>query len=981
MNLKKVIFTGILVGLVLVGKTQRFYEETHEATRWVDSVYNSLTKKERIAQLIVVRLSERTPNGVIFYTKKVDSLVRKYNIGSICLFQGGPTYQANILNQLQTIAKTPILVCIDGETGVGMRMTDSVMKIPDQLTMGAVRHDTLIFEAGRLIGRQCKRMGIHVNYAPVVDINNNAANPVIGVRSFGEDKYKVAQFSIAIVNGMQSEGVMACAKHFPGHGDVSVDSHLDLPVINKTRPQLDSLELYPFREVFEKQVASVMVAHLSIPAIDKTPHRPTTLSSENVTDLLRGQLHFNGISFTDGLEMKGVTKYYSNGEIAVQSLMAGNDMLCLPQNIPDAIESVWKALKKGRIKEEDIEKKVRKVLLAKYHVGLHKSAPVSLTDLTADLNEGIPALRQKIAKSALTVLNWQPDSTYSLSGKKIAYLLIGQNTDNTISSSLHQLYGAEVFYLDYKTPQTVLNTLLANLNNNYDVVVAGLHKYRGSPSSNFGLSNSVAEFLKQLEKQQFTMCMAFGNPYALKLLSGMRNLVCCYEDDIIFQQAATDWLIGRFTSDGTLPVSIDATRKVGTGQKISLAGTEELRRGPKTLSNLCQQRIDSIVNNAIQRYATPGCAVMVAKNSQIIYHKTFGNYTYEGLKTVDEQSVYDLASITKVAATTLAVMKLFEEGKLELSRPMVHYLPWLTGSNKAYITIRDLLLHQGGMVAYIPFYKETQDPFKKAALPGIFENKKDSLYGIELAGNMYLRNDWLDTIKHRIIYSAVSGNPGYVYSDNDFIFLGWIVESITGMPLDQYLSEAFYTPMELASMHFTPLKYLPVAHIVPTEWEMSFRRQLIQGYVHDPGAAMLGGVAGHAGLFSNAEDLATVFMMLLNGGYWQGHRYLTKETIELFTSYQSAISRRGLGFDKPEKDNQKRTEPYPAASCSPGVFGHTGFTGTCVWADPHEELVFVFLSNRVYPNGGGNTMLNRLNIRGKLLELVYQDLKSAKPDE
>lgn len=978
MHLKSIASFIILICLSHSLQAQTVYTYTPAATHWVDSVYNSLNKKQRIAQLIVVRLSEKTPGGVVFYTKRVDSLVRKYNIGSVCIFQGGPVYQANILNELQGKAQTPLLICVDGESGLGMRMADSVMRLPDQLTMGAVQDEALIYRAGRIIGEQCKRMGIQVNYAPVVDINNNAANPVIGVRSFGEDKYRVANLGIAIMKGMQDAGIMACAKHFPGHGDVSVDSHLDLPVINKSIADLDSLELYPFKKIFEAGVGSVMVAHLSIPAIDATPHQPTTLSKANVSDLLRNEMHFNGISFTDGLEMKGVTKYYSNGAIAVQSLLAGNDMLCLPQNAADAIEQISKAIRKGIISEDSIEVKAKKVLLAKYHTGLTVRPVIDTKDLTDHLNAGVPNIRKDIAEHALTVLKWNKKISIPLdSTSSIAYVLIGDQYDNTISSRLKKDYKADIYYLDYKADNIIIDKLLDHLKSKYDIVITGLHKYRGGIASNFGISTQAASFINKAAQQTNSLVVAFGNPYGLKDMCGVSNLICMYEDDVIFQHAAADWLMGKYTSTGRLPVTICQELKAGSGIAVSLS--KKMIQSPEDagFNSSILIQIDSIIASAIDKYAMPGCEVLIAKNNNIIWNKSYGYFTYDRQEKVDVQSVYDLASVTKVAATTLAIMKLFELGQIELGRPIIHYLPWTEGSNKAYITIRELLLHQGGMLAYIPFYKETIDTKTGDPLSGLYRQISDSQYAIPVAANMFLRNDWKDSIYQRMLQSKVSSNPSYMYSDNDFIFLGLIVEAITGKTLDSFLYETFYEPMELPNIHFTPLQFIAEKNIVPTEWEMQFREQLIRGYVHDPGAAMLGGVAGHAGLFSNAEDVATIFMMLLNNGEWNGKKYLKSETINTFTTYQSSISRRGFGFDKPEKDNLIRKEPYPAKSCSPLTFGHTGFTGTCVWADPDKQLVFVFLSNRVCPNGGDNTMLNRLNVRSKILDTIYKALDSG----
>src|SRR5665647_599476 len=381
-SMKKHLFPALFLVLInLVSFSQ--YQTTPAALRWADSVFNTLNNDQRIAQLMVLRGSSITSKGVAYYDQEVNELITKYNIGGVCLFQGPPVKQANIVNHYQSIAKTPLLICIDAEWGLGMRM-DSVIPLNHQMMLGAMQDPSIISAYGKLVAIQCKREGIQVNFAPVVDINNNPANPVINDRSFGEDKYKVARFGVAYMKAMQDEGVLACAKHFPGHGDVSVDSHLDLPVINKSMQQLDSLELYPFKKMFAAGVGSVMIAHLYIPAIDTTPNTATSLSKNNVTGLLRNQLHFNGLTFTDALDMKGVAKYFPGGQIAAQSLIAGNDMLCLPEDVPASIAKIKEAIDSNKLSWNDIYEKCKKVLAYKYMYGvalslIHISEPTSRT--------------------------------------------------------------------------------------------------------------------------------------------------------------------------------------------------------------------------------------------------------------------------------------------------------------------------------------------------------------------------------------------------------------------------------------------------------------------------------------------------------------------------------------------------------------------------------------------------------------------------
>jgi len=959
---KRILFFAIL--FFLFGSS---FAQT-PAQRWADSVYKSLNNDQRIAQLMVARLStiDGKTKTVTFFEDEVARLIKDYNIGGICVFQGSPVKQAEVINRLQAKAKTPIMMCIDGEWGVGMRMTDSVLPLPKQMMLGAMKDATIVYKYGQLVAEQCKRIGIQVNYAPVVDINNNPNNPVINDRSFGEDKYKVADFGIAYMKGMQDNGVMGCAKHFPGHGDVAVDSHYDLPVINKSLAQLDSLELYPFRKIFAAGVGSVMVAHLYIPAIDKTANRATSLSPENINGLMRNKLGYQGLTFTDALEMQGVKKFYPDGEASVQSIIAGNDMLCLPGDIPASIEKIKAAIAKKQLSWADIELHCKKVLIAKYQYGLAQLKPINTSNLTADLNAGIPEMRRLVAENAITLLAKKGTDFFPFSiadnNKKgtVAYVAIGTTIENDLAKRLRADYNAEIFFGN--------DSDLANKLKTFKKIVIGVHGLTRSPATNFGLSTKDVNTVKQLQQAGNAITLLFGNAYAVKNWCDASNMVVCYEDDGIIQNAAVDMLQGKLPFKGTLPVTVCDNFKFGTGVSTAFnyAPTDTFNRWGVNESKL--YKIDSIANDAIAKGATPGCVVMAVKDGRIIYEKAFGNYTYEKNEPVTVESVYDMASVTKICATTISVMRLYEEGKLDLKKKLEDYLPWVKGTSKAPLKIESILLHQAGLVAYIPFYKETID------VPGsppknIYLKTYSDSFSIPVAKDFFMRTAWRDSMYYKILQSPLGPQDKYVYSDNDFIFLGKIVEAISGMPLEEYVRKTFYQPMGLTTIGFKPLQRLAPARIVPTEYDSTFRGQLLRGYVHDQGAAMFGGVAGHAGLFSNAYDLAAVMQMLLNGGTFNGKRYLQKETINLFTAFHSSISRRGYGFDKPEKDNATRKDPYPAFSASPQTFGHTGFTGTCVWADPAKNLVYIFLSNRVHP-AVSNLLLN-MNVRPKIQEVLY----------
>lgn len=567
--MRRLYFLFCFVILSFQLSAQQILKHTMRATRWVDSVYQSLTPDQRIAQLMIIRESSMDGHGrPVIYADSIRAYIRQFNIGGICIFQGDAPQQASLINEFQNMARTPLMVCIDGETGLGMRMED-VAKIPDQMTLGAMQHaNKFVYKIGEVIGDQCRRAGINVNYAPVVDINNNPKNPVIGYRSFGQNKYIVASYGIAIMKGMQSKDIMACAKHFPGHGDVSVDSHLDLPVVNKPLASLDTLELYPFKKIFKAGIASVMIAHLSIPTIETTPHLASSLSPKFVTGLLKGQIGFKGISFTDALGMKGVAKYFPPGEVSVKSLEAGNDMLCLPTEIGLSIERIEAAIKDGKLNWTDLEKRIKKVLYAKYNLGLNHRVNTELNNITADLNKDIPQIRKEVARRSLTAVALQNNRFVPLSKtEKIAYIAFGTDTANTITTKLKADLNATIFHVSYQATDADAQQLQSELKKgNYDRILVGVHNYSKRPAHNFDMNDVSVNLIKQLgNTYPSATVIAFGNPYAIANMSDYKNIIACYEDDAIFQQNAFDFLSGKTRADGRLPVSVNDAMPYGTG--------------------------------------------------------------------------------------------------------------------------------------------------------------------------------------------------------------------------------------------------------------------------------------------------------------------------------------------------------------------------------------------------------------------------------
>lgn len=955
----------LFILLVLTSCQITLDAQTRAEKKWVKHQFKSLSLDEKIAQLMVLRAHSN------WDAKKIDSLaelIKQYNIGGLCFFQGGPIRQAIQTNNYQRIAKTPLLITIDAEWGLGMRL-DSIDMFPRQLSLGAMPNKQLVYEMGAAIAAQCKRLGIQVNYAPDIDINNNPANPVINDRSFGQNKKTVIDYGIAYMKGLQDNGIMATAKHFPGHGDVSVDSHKDIPVVNKTRAELDSLELAPFKALINAGIESVMVAHLSVPAIDNADKRPTSLSAKAVNGVLKNELGFKGISVTDALDMKAISNYYPEGEANVQAILAGNDMLCLPGDIGQSIKKVKEAISEERLTVKDIDTRVKKVLSAKYRYGLSQVKLIDTNNIIADLNQSVVSLKTAMAKQSLTYVNAN-QRTIIKKGKKIAYLVLNSNKANAISNALSIGYEASVYFSNGSDSNALKN--IEQQLTSYDQVIVGLHNYNRRPANHFEIPSNLIQFLKRPGHENWTHII-LGNPYAVAEFPNIHNILFAYEDNAQTQNAVLQWLEGAIEAVGVLPVTVTDQFTYGTGH--SLPSTTKTAIQQQAVTGIQIEKlaaIDSLVADAIQKKAIPGCQVLVAKNNQIVFNKSYGTIAGEGTAAVTNQTYYDLASVTKVSATTVSIMKLVEEGKVDIDKTIGDYLPWVKGNAKASITLRDLLLHQAGLYPYIKFYERLLNA-DGSLNSQLVTNSPDATHQQMISPNKFLANYWIDTIQQQILRSPVTASGKYIYSDNDFIFLGNIVEKVTGMNLHEYATKVFYQPLAMSSTGFLPLQRTSLNNIAATELDNYFRKELVQGTVHDEGASTMGGIAGHAGLFSNATDLAKLYLMLLNNGSYEGKQYLQPATIQTYTSYNSAISRRGLGFDKPEKDNKNLKEPYPSKSVSPSTFGHTGFTGTCVWADPEHQLLYIFLSNRVFPTRD-NKAFSSLNLRPNIQEVIYSAL-------
>jgi len=944
-------------------------------SQWVDSIYATLSLKEKIGQLFMVAAYSNKDQDHI---DEVSNLINEYNIGGLIFFQGGPNRQLDLTNYYQSISKTPLLISIDAEWGLAMRL-DSTMKFPHQMTLGAIQNNELIYNMGQQIANQCKRIGTHINLAPVADINNNPNNPVINYRSFGEDRENVTQKSLAYMNGMHNEKILASAKHFPGHGDTDSDSHKTLPIINHNKNRLDSVELYPFKTLIKNGLQSMMVAHLYIPSLDNTPNKASSLSSNIVTNLLKNELGFKGLVFTDALNMRGVTAFYEPGKLDVQALVAGNDILLRPENIPVAIEEIINAINSGLIKEEEINKSVKKILTMKAWLGLDNYLPKSKENLFNDLHSyDAQFINHELYKNALTVVKDNAIIPISrLDTLKIASVSIGNNGANEFNHSIDRYCSFEQFNISSKPSYEEADQLIEQLNG-YNLIIISVHEMNQNPYQNFGLHPTIDKLLSRIAVGNKVILNLLGNPYSLSKLKSLNQLdavLVSYEDESLSKELSGQLIFGGIEAKGKLPISINNKYPAGHGIKtaktrLSYVFPESIGVNKKDL-----KQVENIVAEALREGVFPGCQVLAAKDGQVFYQKSFGRHTYnESAKKVDNNDIYDLASITKIASSAAAIMKLYEEGHIHLDSTLSTYLPDIV-NNTEYenIILKEMLTHQARLTPWIPFHFKTLH--KGQPKYDVYSIKKSDYFDQRVAENMYIYSSYRDTIFQQIIKTALLKEKKYKYSDVGYYFFNEIIRRVKNTNQDQYVENEIYGRLGLNNIGYNPRDKWTLERIPPTEDDKIFRKQLIQGDVHDQGAALFGGVGGHAGLFSNSNDLAVLMQMYMQYGHYGGDTLYDKEILELFTSspyLETHRNRRGIAFDKPVLSGVGGpTCNYCSSNKS---FGHSGFTGTLTWADPENGFVYVFLSNRVYPDAENRKILS-LSIRTRIQKVFLDAIK------
>lgn len=1048
---------------------------------WVDSVFQSLSPDEKIGQLLMPRANL---SGKGYDKVKLEKWIREYKISGLVFFAGNPTEQAQLTNNLQAISKTPLIIGEDFEWGLSMRL-DSTDRFPYQMTLGAMDGNEAWIEAmGAEIGRQCKAMGVHINYAPVVDVNNNPGNPVINFRSFGENKHKVTEKSLAYMRGLQSQNIIATAKHFPGHGDTDVDSHFDLPVIRHTIDRLHDIELYPFKKLINEGLSGIMTAHLHIPSLDPTPNLAATLSKPIITSLLRNELGYSGLIMTDAMDMQGVVKHYPNGEAAVRSLLAGNDLIETFEDVPAVMQAIRTAVSDGRITMQEIDMKVKRILKAKSWVGLNNYKPTDIPSLIAQLNTiNSDVLNRKMAESTLTLLH-NEDNVLPIRDltRSIAVVSVDANDETPFQKMISNYVDADYFLLPKGTTDSIIEHT-SRAAAQYDIVIIALHLSNNRASAGYGISafnTSAMNALIQIPNRK-VVCF-FGNAFALEKLPQIRNanaVLMAYQQTDYLQEAAAMAIFGAIPVSGSLPVTVNEVYNYGMGIKTESLG--RLSYGvPEMVGlnrNLLQMQIDSVVQSGLNAKAYPGAVVQVAKDGRVIFQKAYGYHRYEDdqgrvenetmlkpnesrrandamdipveqqqqkinsvITTENEKGkmkaddIFDLASVTKIAATALALMQWTSTGKINPDQSAGELVPSLKQSNKSDLSFRDMLTHRSGLQAWIPFWKyaiDTTSTVEKALIsrpdlnskivyqkkkPGFFKRlfgKKEILspdyaasfkmysdlwnqlvtpstiswrkhtfsfeaseeYSVKISEKLWMNPKFRDEVFNLIKDSPVTKNQGYVYSDLHYYYYPQLSEHLSGTALESFLQQT-YQALGASTLGYNPLNKFSEKRIVPTEYDSLFRQTLLHGMVHDEGAAITGGVSGHAGLFGNANDIMKLAQMYLQKGYYGGIQFIHPEVINSFTSYQfpEEKNRRGLAFDKPSLDGKTINAPTKA---SPESYGHSGYTGTYLWIDPEYNLSYVFLSNRVYPTRNNNK-ISELNIRPSIGDAIYRVINVRK---
>lgn len=944
--------------------------------RWVQSRFDELSLDQKIGQLFMVAAYS---NKGAKHQKKIQSQIEKYHVGGLIFMQGNPQSQHALTLTYQQISSLPLLIGMDAEWGLSMRLKNT-FKFPWAMTVGATRDPNLAYRMAKEIGRQCHTLGVHLNFAPVVDINNNSKNPVIGLRSFGSDKTLVSDFAEAYTGGLQDAGVIACAKHFPGHGNTDKDSHKTLPLISSTASELDDLELFPYRSMVNK-VHSIMVGHLLVPAYD--PLSPSSLSPKIVNQLLKKTLKYKGLIITDALNMGAVSKRYEPGYVAVEAFRAGNDILLFPQQLKHSVNAIKEAIKNGDISIKELDRRVKKILYAKYWCGLSEvkravfdPKPDPFKALYVEKNR---VIERKVYEAGITLLR-NPKRLLPLDPERsTAVIFLGKPSARTYRKMLQTMdvRWKEVTVSTDGKKSTWRRTLKKTVRKlkDYDQVLMVVLKSNKSPWSAYTLSERECGLIEQLAASHRGFVLnLMASPYILQKMPRVSvPILLSYQSANMAQEVSAQMMFGALGVRGKLPVEVTKEYRYGQGMRLHKKRLGYSFPDAEGLDAVALSKVHKYIDTMIAQRVTPGAQLLVIRNGNVVLHRAYGNFTYKKKRPITTQDLYDVASLTKILVTVPLVMKMIESLDISPDSTLASIYEPLSETNKANLTLKQVLSHNAGLPPWIPFYRKTLDSVSHKILRGYYSDTLVEPYTISVARDRYLKRSFRDTIRQMVYHTPLLPEPHtYKYSDLGYYILKDILEYRYSKGLDTLFEEYFAHPLGLKRTIYNPLGRFPLEEIVPTQESDAFRTSgSIHGFVNDEGAALLGGVAAHAGLFSNAMGVGILMQMFLNQGTYGGKRYFSKDTFDYFNRSYYPKNRRGLGLYKPQLDPSRGGSTCGCVSFQ--SFGHFGFTGTYAWADPAQKTIIVFLSNRTYPSREKNLMAIK-NVRTEIQRLIYLSL-------
>ena len=949
MNMRSILFASLIFTIYGLNKGPEngLYTYTDKKSAFIDSLIKHSTLEQKIGQLFFVPVKGEFLSQDDHSYKEISDLIIKDHIGGIIFMRGDIYGQAVLTNKLQSLTDIPLWITQDMEYGAAMRISGTTRFTP-AMGVAATGDKRNAFIMGQVTAREAKALGVHQIFAPVLDVNNNPNNPVINVRSFSGNPDIVSEFGIAFMRGVQSEGLIATAKHFPGHGDTDSDSHLELPVLNHDYNRLDSVELIPFRRAIEGGIQSIMSAHISFPKISEYPEIPGTLDESILGDILVDSLNFEGVIVTDGLEMNGITKQFSPGRAVIRALNAGADIMLISPDIHTAISEVIAAINNGEITEERINKSFRKILRWKQEMGLfEKNNTIDIHHLDKIINsKAHQAEADRIARESITILKDQNNllPLDPIKYKNVLLISIADdelgNTGSFFARSLRDYHPNVSFSVfDNRSDDNDVQKIIQQAQSADLIIIGSFISLRFAESIQLPKKHSA--FLNKIMKlNKKTVLTMFGNPYLVSELQETDVHVMAWSNHSMQMKAVAPTLFGAANVSGTLPIEIPKLYNVGDGLNFKQTS---LRYGAPEEVGINSQKlyeIEDILKDAVLDSVFPGAVTAVVKDGVLIYKHAEGYHTYDKLRKVKDSDIYDLASITKIAATTLAVMKLNSDGLLDLDEKVMAYIPEFKKPEKSEITIRLLLKHESGL----PAFRIYVDTYQK-------------------------RTEIIQAIKNEPLINEVGST--YVYSDLGMILLAEIVEKISGRSIDSFMRKNFYYPMGMYGAYFNPKKVSRwyTNRIPPTEFDTVYRNKLIKAEVNDERSWYMNGISGHAGLFASVDDLAKFGTLLLNEGTYLNKEYIAPEVIREFTTQQSSLSGRGLGFDR-KKDTGFTTAGQLA---SDDTFGHLGFTGTSIWMDREKDMIVILLTNRTYPNRNYGKQISK--IRAAVADAAFSSLK------